>query len=47
MVNPGERLQPPLFPNKPKMLNGLSQKAMWWAQGLQDTLSWTANTTGG
>ncbi len=32
--------------NKPKMLIGLSQKAMWWAQGLKFPLSWALNTTG-
>src|SRR4029453_16727833 len=33
--------------NKPKMLIGLGQKALWRVQGLAITLSWTPNATGG
>jgi hypothetical protein len=33
--------------NKPKVLTGLSQKATWWARGLNFPPSWTFNTTGG
>ena len=32
---------------KPKMLTGLSQKALEWVQGLDNTLSWTPNAPGG
>src|ERR671939_149963 len=32
---------------KPKMLPGLSQKALEWVQGLDNTLSWTPNAPGG
>ena len=32
---------------KPKMLTGLSQKALEWVQGLDNTLSWTRNAPGG
>lgn len=33
--------------NKPKMLIGLRQKALWWVQGFPTTLSWAKHTTGG
>ncbi len=33
--------------NKPKMLTGLSQKALERVQSLDNTLSWTANAPGG
>src|SRR4030095_1858293 len=33
--------------DKPKMLRGLSQKALERVQGLDNTLSWTRNATGG
>jgi len=32
--------------NKPKMLTGLSQKALERVQGLDNTLSWTRNAPG-
>ncbi len=32
---------------KPKMLRGLSHKALEWVQGLEHTLSWTPNAPGG
>ena len=33
--------------NKPKMLTGLSQKALERVQGLDNTLTWTRNAIGG
>ena len=33
--------------NKPKMLTGLSQKALERVQGLDNILSWTPNAPGG
>jgi hypothetical protein len=47
MVNTCELLINVVKKDKPKMLKGLSQKALEWVQGLSTTLSWTANTTGG
>src|SRR5215467_5720107 len=41
MVNRGERLINVVRVNKPKMLTGLSQKALRWVEELPFLLSWT------
>ena len=47
MVNTRELSLNVVMSTKPKMLTGLSQKALEWVQGLENTLSWTPNTPGG
>ena len=47
MVNTGELSRNVVMSTKPKMLTGLSQKALEWVQGLENTLSWTRNAPGG
>jgi hypothetical protein len=47
MVNTRELSINVVMSNKPKMLIGLSQKALERVQGLDNTLSWTANAPGG
>jgi hypothetical protein len=47
MVNTRELSINVVMSNKPKMLRGLSQKALERVQGLDNTLSWTPNATGG
>jgi len=47
MVNTGELLITVVMSTKPKMLPGLSQKALERVQGLDNTLSWTHNAPGG
>jgi hypothetical protein len=47
MVNTCELSLNVVMSTKPKMLTGLSQKALEWVQGLDNTLSWTRNAPGG
>lgn len=47
MVSVGKCSINVVIANKPKMLIGLCQKAMWWVQGFPTTLSWAKHTTGG
>ena len=47
MVNACELSINVVMSSKPKMLLGLSQKALEWVQSLDNTLSWTANAPGG
>jgi hypothetical protein len=47
MVNTCELSINVVMSNKPKMLRGLSQKALERVQGLDNILSWTRNATGG
>ena len=47
MVNIGELSLNVVMSDKPKMLRGLSQKALERVQGLDNILSWTPNATGG
>ena len=47
MVNTCELLINVVMSTKPKMLTGLSQKALERVQGLDNTLSWTPNAPGG
>ena len=47
MVNTRERSINVVTTGKPKMLTGLSQKALEWVQGLENTLSWTRHAPGG
>jgi hypothetical protein len=47
MVNTCELLINVVMSTKPKMLTGLSQKALERVQGLYNTLSWTHNAPGG
>jgi len=47
MVNIRELSINVVMSNKPKMLTGLSQKALERVQGLDNTLSWTRNAPGG
>ena len=47
MVNTCELSLNVVRSTKPKMLTGLSQKALEWVQGLDNTLSWTRNAPGG
>jgi len=46
MVNLCERLLNVVTHNKPKMLTGLSQKALWRGEARPTALSWTPNATG-
>src|SRR4030095_1963615 len=46
-VNRGELSINVVMSTKPKMLTGLSQKALERVQGLENTLSWTPNAPGG
>jgi len=46
MVNTCELLINVVMSTKPKMLTGLSQKALERVQGLDNTLSWTSNAPG-
>ena len=46
MVNRCELLINVVMSNKPKMLTGLSQKALERVQGLENILSWTPHATG-
>jgi hypothetical protein len=46
MVNRRELSINVVMSNKPKMLTGLSQKALERVQGLDNTLSWTSNAPG-
>ena len=46
-MNTGELSLNVVMSTKPKMLTGLSQKALEWVQGLDNTLSWTRNAPGG
>src|SRR5262249_17282205 len=47
MVSLGELSLNVVMSTKPKMLSGLSQKALERVQGLENTLSWTPNAPGG
>src|SRR2546428_13014816 len=47
MVNTCEPSLNVVMSTKPKILIGLSQKALEWVQGLDNTLSWTRNAPGG
>ncbi len=47
MVNTCELSINVVMSNKPKMLTGLSQKALERVQGLDNILSWTPNAPGG
>ena len=47
MVNTCELLINVVMSTKPKMLTGLSQKALERVQGLYNTLSWAHNAPGG
>ena len=47
MVNTCELSINVVMSDKPKMLRGLSQKALERVQGLDNILSWTPNATGG
>ena len=47
MVNRCELSINVVMSNKPKMLTGLSQKALERVQGLDNILSWTPNAPGG
>src|ERR1044072_3408960 len=47
MVNTCELSINVVMSTKPKMLPGLSQKALERVQGLDNTLSWTSNAPGG
>jgi hypothetical protein len=47
MVSRCERLINVVKKNKPKMLRGLSQKALWRVKGLNHPLSWAKDATGG
>ena len=47
MVNTCERSINVVMSDKPKMLLGLSQKALERVQSLDNTLSWTPNAPGG
>jgi hypothetical protein len=47
MVNTCELSLNVVMSTKPKTLTGLSQKALEWVQGLDNTLSWTPNAPGG
>ena len=47
MVNTCELSINVVMSDKPKMLTGLSQKALERVQSLDNTLSWTSNATGG
>jgi hypothetical protein len=47
MVNTRELSINVVMSNKPKMLRGLSQKALERVQGLDNILSWTHNAPGG
>ena len=46
-VNTCERSINVVMSDKPKMLRGLSQKALERVQGLDNTLSWPRNAPGG
>src|SRR5262245_39758891 len=46
MVNTCELSINVVMSNKPKMLTGLSQKALERVQGLDNTLAWTSNAPG-
>ena len=46
LVNRCERLINVVKWNKPKMLSGLSQKALWREGGITSPPSWTPNATG-
>ncbi len=46
LVNRCERLINVVKWNKPKMLSGLSQKALWREGGITSPPSWTCNATG-
>jgi hypothetical protein len=47
MVNTCELSINVVMSTKPKMLTGLSQKALERVQGLENTLSWTPHAPGG
>jgi hypothetical protein len=47
MVHTCERSLNVVMSTKPKMLPGLSQKALEWVQGLDHTRSWTHHAPGG